>query len=112
LEVIWEFCVNLFLFLGYCKNPDLMKFFIVNFSTIDVQGVYNTQAHGINNTGQIVGSYDDASGGHGFLATPTPEPSTMLLLGSELIGLVGYGRRRFLKKVNLSIIEEGKGRVI
>jgi hypothetical protein len=30
--------------------------------------------------------------------TTIPEPTTMLLLGSGLIGLVGYGRKKFLKK--------------
>src|SRR5438105_4550842 len=38
-----------------------------SFITFDVPGLSDTWASGINDSGQIVGSYPDAAGWHGFL---------------------------------------------
>ena len=52
------------------------------FSTVDLPS--NFGASGINDSGQIVGSYSvqDTTGvhQHGYLATPVPEPTSLLLL--------------------------------
>lgn len=40
------------------------------FTTLDVPGAYSTVAYEINDRGQIVGYFEDATGRHGFLATP------------------------------------------
>ncbi len=36
--------------------------------------------------------------GYNSTAAPVPEPSTILLMGSGLLGLLGYNRKRFSKK--------------
>jgi probable HAF family extracellular repeat protein len=55
-------------------------------------GMGASAARGINDSGQIVGRYTDAAGViHGFRATPVaiPEPSTVLLFGIGIMGLIG-----------------------
>ena len=61
------------------------------YTTVDAPGSAGfNDAHGINLAGQIVGIYSDANGRfHGFLATPVPEPSTLLLAGIGTFSLVG-----------------------
>jgi hypothetical protein len=57
-------------------------------------GVTGTTINGINDSGQLVGFYSDGTNVNGFLATPAPEPSTLLLIPLGLGLFLRRARKR------------------
>lgn len=64
------------------------------YSTIQVPGSIDTFPRGINNAGEIVGGFDDATGGHGFLRSSDGSFTTLDVpggFGTEALGLNDNG---------------------
>lgn len=68
----------------------------LQYITFDFPSAVETIPLGLNDISNIVGTCYDGVTYRGFLASPVLEPSTMLLLGFGLIGLIGF-RGKFKK---------------
>lgn len=75
-----------------CAPGDISRGFLDNggvYTSISVSSLSWTQVWGINDSGQIVGNWGPAN---------TPEPGTLALLGTGIIGLAGTLRRRIRRQ--------------
>jgi hypothetical protein len=80
---------------GFLYNTLTGQFtFIDDPSAQSSNGVEVTQITGIANSGEITGFYSDANGiFHGFVASPIPEPTSLLLASLGLIAVWLVKRR-------------------
>ena len=58
----------------------------------------STVINGVNDLGQLVGFYTNANDATvGFVATPTPEPGTLALMGSGMLAGLAFLRRKLMR---------------
>ncbi len=78
---------------------------ILFYTVDDPSGVAgSTVINGINDLGQLVGFHTNASDGVvGFVASPTPEPGSLALMGSGMLAGLGFLRWKLMRLVDAYI---------